>query len=176
MFSHVSVQYGDPQKVLIVPERALFLKSDGSYLYRAKDGKAELTKVTLGERRVGEVEVVAGIEAGDDIITDGQIKLQPGAPVMLLSKPNLAPGEAQAPPPAPKEEPKPEEKKEEVTPPAAAPVPAAPAPEQKTEEKPVVVPGAAAPKDENKEAPPAAFVPAAPATDQPAAKPDEKKE
>lgn len=88
MFARVTLIYTTPRDVLVVPERAVFLQHDGSYVYRAKDGKAELAKVTLGERRVGEVEIIDGIAANDDIITDGQIKLQPGTPVMLLNKPN----------------------------------------------------------------------------------------
>jgi hypothetical protein len=102
----------------VVPERAVFLQHDGSYVYRAKNGKAELVKVTLGERRVGEVEVLEGLAATDDIITDGQIKLRPDAPVTLLSKPNTPSGQNPA---ANPEEKKPEEPKPSATAPASKP-------------------------------------------------------
>jgi membrane fusion protein, multidrug efflux system len=49
-----------------------------------------LTKVELGVRHPGEVEVLKGLSANDVVVTDGQMKLKDGAPVMVL------------PPPAPK--------------------------------------------------------------------------
>jgi len=52
------------------------------------DGKAALTKVELGVRRPGEVEVLKGLAANDVVVTDGQIKLKDGAPVMVLPGPS----------------------------------------------------------------------------------------
>ncbi|HVY13232.1 MAG TPA: efflux RND transporter periplasmic adaptor subunit [Alphaproteobacteria bacterium] len=135
MFAHVTLAYGAARDVLVVPERAVFLRADGLYVYRAdKDGKAELVKVEPGERRVGELEVLKGLEASDDIVTDGQIKVMPGAKLMLLSKPNLPPG--QKPTEAPKTPEKPPETAPEVkpgTPPAEADKPAPPADAAKPE-------------------------------------------
>jgi membrane fusion protein (multidrug efflux system) len=116
LFARVNLSYAPPEDVLIVPERAIFLQGNDTFVYRAVDGKAILTKVELGERRVGEVEVVKGIALGDEIITDGQIKLRPDAKVMILNKPNLPPEtktESKAEPKtdAAPEAPKPEEKK-----------------------------------------------------------------
>ena len=113
MYGRVSLAYGQPQDVLIVPERAVFLQADGAYVFRAVDAKAVLTKVELGERRVGEVEIVKGISAQDDVITDGQIKLRPDAKVMILNKPNTPEGQAgqNQPEAAPQKEPAPAEKK-----------------------------------------------------------------
>ena len=46
-----------------------------------------LTKVELGVRRPGEVEVVKGLTRTDMVVTDGQMKLKDGAPVMVLPPP-----------------------------------------------------------------------------------------
>ncbi len=129
MFAHVTLETGAPRGVLVIPERAIQFLSDGAYVYRAVDGKAGLAKVTISGRRVGEVEISDGIGPDDEIITDGQIKLQPGAPVMLLSRPNLPPEEMKKPARAGKAEP---ERKTQ-----------APAPEPEPP-KPLVQPGAAA--------------------------------
>lgn len=89
MFAHVALHYGEPVDVLVVPERAVYLKGNELFVYRAARGVAEEVKITLGERRVGEVEISSGITATDDVVTDGQIKLRPGAKLLLLSKPNI---------------------------------------------------------------------------------------
>jgi membrane fusion protein (multidrug efflux system) len=128
MFAQVSLVYSTPRDVLVVPERAVFLQHDGSYVYRARDGKAELAKVMLGERHVGEVEVLDGLAASDDVITDGQIKLHPGAAVTLLNKPNV-PGASNG-TPSPEEK-KAGEKKPEARPSKAIPAASTDAPPAK---------------------------------------------
>ena len=55
------------------------------------DGKAVLTKIELGVRRPGEVEVLKGLTANDLVVTDGQMKLKDGAPVMVLPAPPAPP-------------------------------------------------------------------------------------
>jgi membrane fusion protein (multidrug efflux system) len=48
------------------------------------DGKAALTKVAIGQRRPGEVEIMEGLSAGDMVVTEGQMKLRDGVPVTPL--------------------------------------------------------------------------------------------
>jgi membrane fusion protein (multidrug efflux system) len=43
------------------------------------DNKAKLTKVVIGQRRGGVVEVVEGLEPDAIIITEGALKLRDGA-------------------------------------------------------------------------------------------------
>jgi membrane fusion protein (multidrug efflux system) len=56
------------------------------FVFRIVDGKAALTKVTIGQRRAGEVEIVAGLGAQDTVITGGQNKpmIFDGAPVLVI--------------------------------------------------------------------------------------------
>jgi len=59
-----------------------------------KDGVAKLVPVTLGVREPGEVEILTGLKAGDEVVTAGQMKLQDGAKVTTVpAKPagNAAP-------------------------------------------------------------------------------------
>ncbi len=71
------------------------------FVYKVVDGKAVLTKVDIGTRRPGEVEIAKGLAAGDVVVTDGQMKIKDGAPVMVLPPPPPAPAAA-GPAPAPK--------------------------------------------------------------------------
>ena len=56
------------------------------YVYRIVDGKAVSTRVQLGLRRPGEVEIVDGLAAGQSIVTDGQLKLQDGTAVSVMTE------------------------------------------------------------------------------------------
>jgi len=78
--------------LVIVPEQAIWPQGRDSFVYKVVDGKAVLTKIDIGNRRPGEVEVAKGLVAGDVVVTDGQMKIKDGAPVMVLPS---------APPPAP---------------------------------------------------------------------------
>ena len=59
-------------------------RGDGRFVFRIAEGKAQLVKVEMGARRPGEVEILKGLEAGDTIVVDGQLKLQDGAAVSVL--------------------------------------------------------------------------------------------
>jgi membrane fusion protein (multidrug efflux system) len=84
MFSRVVLVLETRENALLVPEQALVPQGADRFVYRYTDGKAALTKVELGLRRPGEVEVRKGIAAGDTIIIDGQLRLKDGAPVTVL--------------------------------------------------------------------------------------------
>ena len=51
------------------------------YVYKVVDGKATRVQVKTGLRRGSQVEVVSGLQAGDVVVTAGQIKLREGAAV-----------------------------------------------------------------------------------------------
>jgi len=69
----------------------------GPYLYVAsKDNKADMRIVKPGVRHNNLIQIVEGVEAGENVIVLGQLMLYPGATVMDLSKmpPPGAPGQA----------------------------------------------------------------------------------
>ena len=86
MFARASADLGGKTDAILLPEQVVVPRADGSYVYLAVDGKAELRRVTLGRRDPGRVEIVSGVEAGDTVILDGQIKLRPGVPVVTLEQ------------------------------------------------------------------------------------------
>lgn len=84
MFARVSLDLDRRDNALVVPEQAVVPRGDGRFVFRIADGKAQLVKVEIGVRRPGEVEILKGLEAGDNIVVDGQLKLQDGAAVSIL--------------------------------------------------------------------------------------------
>lgn len=85
MFARVSLDLERRDNALLVPEQAIVPRGDGRYVFRIVDGKAQLASVEIGVRRPGEVEIVKGLEAGENIVIDGQLKLQDGAAVTVLA-------------------------------------------------------------------------------------------
>jgi membrane fusion protein (multidrug efflux system) len=83
MFARVSLVLAQRENALLVPEQAIVPRGDGQFVFRVVEGRARLTKVETGLRRPGEVEVTSGLEAGQTIVADGQLKLQDGAAVSL---------------------------------------------------------------------------------------------
>lgn len=83
MFARVSLVLAQRENALVVPEQAIVPRGDGRYVFRVVEGRAVLTKVETGLRRPGEVEISSGLEAGQTIVADGQLRLQDGAAVSL---------------------------------------------------------------------------------------------
>lgn len=83
MFARVTLVIDRRNEAIVVPESAIVQRGDGQFVYRVRDGKAELTRVRLGLRQTGRIEVVEGLGAGDTVVTAGQVKLRPGAAVKV---------------------------------------------------------------------------------------------
>ncbi len=84
MFARVTLELGASEKALLIPEQAIVPRGGRNFVFRVVDGKAALTEVALGARTPGQVEIVKGLKPGERVVTDGQIKLQDGLPVMVL--------------------------------------------------------------------------------------------
>lgn len=69
----------NPRQALVVPESALLAQGRDHFVIRVGEGdKAERVQVQLGTRRAGEAEVLAGLAAGDRVVTHGGDKVRPG--------------------------------------------------------------------------------------------------
>ncbi|HET9483324.1 MAG TPA: efflux RND transporter periplasmic adaptor subunit [Xanthomonadales bacterium] len=79
----MSVKLFEPERsTLVIPELALTQVGSKAYVFRVKDDSSvEQVEISPGDRRRGEVEVVAGLAAGDRIVVEGTVKLRPGAKV-----------------------------------------------------------------------------------------------
>jgi multidrug efflux system membrane fusion protein len=81
-FVNVEVRLGTEADQIVVPTPAVQVGQKGKQIYVVKsDRTVELRPVTVG-RIVGDfTSIAAGIEAGETVVTDGQLRLVPGARV-----------------------------------------------------------------------------------------------
>ncbi|HEX6828808.1 MAG TPA: efflux RND transporter periplasmic adaptor subunit [Burkholderiales bacterium] len=87
MFARVGLTFDVRDNALLVPEQALVPLGEDRYVFRVVDGKAARSRVELGLRRPGEVQITKGLAANDVIIVDGQLKVQDGTPVTVMGEP-----------------------------------------------------------------------------------------
>ena len=83
-FLNVRLQLYVEDKALVVPAQAVMTGQQGTYLFVLnQDGTARSQSVTV-ERTAAAYAVIAqggGVQAGDEVVTDGQLRLVNGAPV-----------------------------------------------------------------------------------------------
>jgi membrane fusion protein (multidrug efflux system) len=72
---------------LLVPEQALVPEQGDVFVFVVADGTAEKRRVRIGQRRVGDVQIVDGLAVGELVVTEGTQKLRDGAPVRLQGAP-----------------------------------------------------------------------------------------
>lgn len=71
----------EEREALMVPEDALVQRGDRAYVYTVEEGIADMREVDHGDRYRGWVEITSGLSAGETVITEGVIKVRPGARV-----------------------------------------------------------------------------------------------
>ncbi|MGB6104199.1 MAG: efflux RND transporter periplasmic adaptor subunit [Pusillimonas sp.] len=86
MFARVRLQFADAQG-LMVPETSLVPAGEEQFVYRVEDGRAKRVTVKLGLRRGGQVEVLEGLQAGDQVLTTGLQKVLDGDLVQVSPAP-----------------------------------------------------------------------------------------
>lgn len=92
-------------EALAVPEESLLPLDDKQYVYRVKDGHTvERVAVTIGRRKPGVVEVLEGLQAGDQVVTEGTTRVGPDAAISIVESPTTA-APAQRPPAGSEEKP-----------------------------------------------------------------------
>lgn len=81
MFARVTLLVSSKSDALLIPEQALLARGGKSFVYTVEDGRAVETEVQIGQRKPGEVEVVAGLREGQTIVTSGLQRIGNGAAV-----------------------------------------------------------------------------------------------
>jgi membrane fusion protein (multidrug efflux system) len=87
LFARVALVYDTIENALLVPEQAIVPMGEDKFVFKVVEGKAVLTKVTIGERLLGRAEIRNGLAAGDAVVTAGQLKIRDGADVTVLPAP-----------------------------------------------------------------------------------------
>jgi membrane fusion protein (multidrug efflux system) len=81
MFLLVELGVSIRHQAVIIPEEAVVANGTQQYVFIVDEGQARQSSVELGQRMVGEVEVVSGVLAGEAIIVGGVQKVRDGASV-----------------------------------------------------------------------------------------------
>lgn len=87
LFMVVEIVLSSRSNVMLVPEHAVVPEGRSNYVFRVRGDRVERVEVHIGQRRVGEVEIVAGLDPSDTIVTSGIQRLRPGSPIRILNAP-----------------------------------------------------------------------------------------
>jgi len=87
-FVEVTLRFSEKQLIMI-PQTALVYDSDGDYVFKVVNGRAEKIKVTLGDKNADNVVINSGLKDGDVVVTVGQMKVRPGSPVIVVGSKSL---------------------------------------------------------------------------------------
>jgi len=88
LFARILVKGRESRQVVQVPESAIVPRGGESFIYVIEGGKAVETKVTLGKRDSGKVQVLSGIGADATVVVAGQLKLRNGVAVEVVQTQN----------------------------------------------------------------------------------------
>ncbi len=85
LFARISIRGRTEREVVMVPESAIVPRAGEFLIFRVEDGKAVESKVALGNRRAGMVEVTSGLLGGTTVVTAGHQRLKNGSPVDVVN-------------------------------------------------------------------------------------------
>src|SRR5690606_30971601 len=75
-------------KALLVPETALAPRNNQQFVLRVEDDRVREVAVQIGQRSQGMVEIVAGLQPGDRVVTAGLQKVSDGTLVAVTLVPS----------------------------------------------------------------------------------------
>ena len=83
-FVNVVLTLGDRKDVVMVPSQAVQNGANGPYVFTiTQDNKVEYKPIVAGRTHNGEIIIEKGVSAGEKVVTDGHLRLTPGAPVEI---------------------------------------------------------------------------------------------
>lgn len=83
--AHLAIALHTSNDALQIPSQSLMPSSQGYSVFLLKNGKAQITPVTVGQRDAERVQITKGIQAGDTVIISNQLRLSPGADVRVVN-------------------------------------------------------------------------------------------
>jgi multidrug efflux system membrane fusion protein len=87
-FVNVALKLSTQPGAIVVPSQAVQTGQSGFYAYVVKsDLSAELRPVVPGSQVGGETVIEKGLQPGESVVTDGQLRLYPGAKVEVKGQP-----------------------------------------------------------------------------------------
>lgn len=86
MYGSADFNFVDTKDALVIPRSAIAGSLKDPKVYAILDGKAVLQEITIGTIGDFGVEVLKGLNAGDQVVTDGQINLINGSAVTITKR------------------------------------------------------------------------------------------
>jgi len=85
MFARVSVQGRVMENAIVVPDAAIITTPRGDHVvFVVKNGKTEKRKVKIGLEKGSNVQINDGVNAGEMVVTAGNLNLKNGVPVKMV--------------------------------------------------------------------------------------------
>lgn len=85
-FVNVELQLAEQTGALVVPTQAVQTSQQGPYVWLVKkDGTADMQTVKIGQQEQGRTVIAEGLEPGQTVVTDGELRLVPGSRVQIRS-------------------------------------------------------------------------------------------
>lgn len=87
LFVQVSLQLSSQPGAVVVPAEAVQTSQQGQYVYVVKqDRTVELRHVKLDRQQGGEAVIASGLKGGEEVVTEGQLRLTPGAHITITTR------------------------------------------------------------------------------------------
>lgn len=88
LFANVSLIIGEKGNSITVDESSVDRIGEIEYVWVVERGRAEKRRVLTGARENGQIEIIAGLQPGQIVVTSGQIKLSDGVKVKISNMPD----------------------------------------------------------------------------------------
>jgi multidrug efflux system membrane fusion protein len=86
-FVEVTLELRTLPQVTVIPSQAVMIGQQGNYAFVVKPDKSvEIRVLTTGLSLAGETVIESGLQVGEEVVTDGQLRLIPGAKVEVAQK------------------------------------------------------------------------------------------
>lgn len=93
-FVNVALTLGEQADVVVIPSNAVQTGQQGPYVFVVKDDHTVESRAVVVSRALGEQTVIEeGVEPGETVVTDGQLRLAPGARVEIKVEAKAKEGE-----------------------------------------------------------------------------------
>ena len=87
-FLEISIKY-DVRESLSIPDTSTIIEGENVFIYKVNDkNKTMKTKIIIGDRYLGFVEVLNGLNVGDKIVAEGTKKVRPNLTIKPIEKNN----------------------------------------------------------------------------------------
>ena len=87
LFVQVTLNVSTDANAIVVPAIAVQASQTGQFVYVVKpDSTVEIRNVTVARQQAEQMVIARGLSAGEEVVTDGQLRLTPGARIVRAGR------------------------------------------------------------------------------------------